>query len=257
MLSSCRISPLHISMTLQTLNPINSKDRPLLHRIAQEEIKAFILRSALKAGDPLPSEGDLAERLNISRNSLREAVRSLEALGIIEARPGAGLFVRDFSFDPILNGLAYGLLSDLNEVNDMIEVRFYLEVGMAEHAVAAVTDEQVERLREILARMYAAAKNGIYSAEDDRAFHQVLWEKVGNTILPKIIDVFWIILHHAQANGAVPNVGDPIDTYRRHLELANALEKRDLKTLQTAMTHHWGYPEIKIQGQHHDGSSPP
>lgn len=229
------------------LAPINPKNRPLLHQIAQEQIKAYILRAQMKPGDPLPSEAELAQQLNISRNSVREAVRSLEALGIIEARAGAGLFVRDFSFDPILNNLAYGLMSDLQEVNDMIEVRFYLEVGMAEHAIAAVTDQQIARLREILARMHDAAQKGIYSAGDDRAFHQVLWENAGNTILPKIIDIFWIILHHAQAKGAVPDVSDPMDTYERHLNLANALEARDLKALQTAMTHHWGYPELKIQ----------
>jgi DNA-binding FadR family transcriptional regulator len=194
----------------------------------------------------LPSEGELARQLNISRNSVREAVRSLEALGIIEARAGAGLFVRDFSFDPILNNLAYGLLSNLKELNDMIQVRYYLEVGMAELAVAAATDEQFAQLRVILERMHAAAKNGIYSPEDDRAFHQVLWERANNTILPKIIDIFWIILYNAQANGAVPDVSDPIDTYHRHRELADALEKRDLKALQAAMTRHWGYPEIKI-----------
>src|SRR5215471_3539788 len=74
------------------------KRTPLLHQI-QEEIKGYVIRNNLRPGDPLPSEGDLARQLGIGRNSVREAVKSLEVLGILEARAGSGLFVKSFSFD--------------------------------------------------------------------------------------------------------------------------------------------------------------
>ena len=68
------------------------KQRRLRYKMAQTEIKSYILRHALKAGDALPTEAELAKQLSISRNSVREAVKSLEAVGIVEAYPGYGLF---------------------------------------------------------------------------------------------------------------------------------------------------------------------
>src|ERR1700720_51283 len=102
--------------------PLNALKRtPLLHQI-QEEIKSYVIRNNLKPGDALPSEGDLARQLGIGRNSVREAVKSLEVLGILEARAGSGLFVKAFTFDAIINNLPYGLLSEVKTVRDMAEV---------------------------------------------------------------------------------------------------------------------------------------
>jgi DNA-binding FadR family transcriptional regulator len=83
-----------------------------LYRQAQEQLKLFIARRELRPGDPLPSEGALAEDLGMSRLVLREATKSLEALGIVEARHGEGVFVSAFSFEPILDNLPYGFAAD-------------------------------------------------------------------------------------------------------------------------------------------------
>src|SRR5262245_44382404 len=116
-----------------------------LYKSVQEEIKAYILEHGLKAGDPLPPETELSQQLYVSRNSVREAVKSLEALGILEARPGAGLFVRAFSFDPLLENLGYGLLFDLKQLSDLLEVRALLEIGMVPRVVKMATPEQIRR----------------------------------------------------------------------------------------------------------------
>jgi DNA-binding FadR family transcriptional regulator len=114
------------------------KRTPLLHQI-QEEIKSYVIRNNLRPGDALPSEGDLARQLGIGRNSVREAVKSLEVLGILEARAGSGLFVRAFTFDAIINNLPYGLLSDSKTVEDLVEIRACLERGFVEHVIEKVT----------------------------------------------------------------------------------------------------------------------
>src|SRR5260221_10589345 len=90
------------------LKPI--KRGELLYEAAQTEIKEYIITHRLKSGDPLPTEMKLAEHLGVSRNSVREAVKALEAVGVLESRAGAGLFVSDFSFDPLLRNMAYGLM---------------------------------------------------------------------------------------------------------------------------------------------------
>src|SRR5688572_817043 len=110
--------------------PIKTMRRKqLLYQTVQQEIKSYIAEHSLKAGDSLPPETELAQQLGISRTSVREAVKSMETLGILEARPGAGLFVRKFSFDPLLDNLPYGLMTGLKDLQDILEIRFHIEYG--------------------------------------------------------------------------------------------------------------------------------
>lgn len=208
-----------------------------IYEVAQQEIKAFILHNNLKPGDALPPETELARQLGISRNSLREAVKALESLGVLEARAGVGLFVRGFSFDPLLENLAYGLRIGSKDLRDIFEIRYHLEYSMAERAIQAVTPEQIAHLRAILARMYSAAEAGRYSAEDDRAFHQALWEKVDNTILSKLLDIFWMIREQAQQSDLVIVPPDPLATYQRHVNIVDALAERSTEALRAAITY--------------------
>jgi DNA-binding FadR family transcriptional regulator len=214
------------------------KRRPLLYQAIQEEIKNFIIDNALKPGDPLPPETELATQLAISRNSVREAVKSLVALGILETRPGAGLFVSRFSFDPILNNLAYGLQFDVKQLADILEVRHYIEYGMAPKVIRAVTPEQLARLRLVLERMRGIAEQGGYSADFDEEFHRLLYENVDNAVLLKILDVFWAIYKQAQERVSMPEPVDPMATYRRHVVIAEAVEARNAAALQAAIEQH-------------------
>lgn len=229
------------------------KRTPLLYRI-QEEIKGYIIRHSLKPGDSLPSEGELAQQLNISRNSVREAVKSLEVLGIVESRPGSGLFVRDFSFDSIINNLPYGLLFDLKSVRDVLEVRAHLEYGMVERVVQEVTPEQPEVLRAILGRMRSEAAAGRYSADDDRAFHEALYVNVDNPILLKVLDIFWLVVLRARELARVVDPADPMETYRSHLRLCEALESRSVEQMRAAFDHHYGRFELRLRSEQRDGA---
>ena len=101
-----------------------------LYRQAQEQLKEFIRHRNLVAGDPLPPEATLAGELGMSRLSLREATKSLESLGVLEARQGEGIFVRAFSFEPILDNLPYGLFVYGKSLRDLFQVRLGLEEGL-------------------------------------------------------------------------------------------------------------------------------
>jgi DNA-binding FadR family transcriptional regulator len=208
-----------------------------IYEVAQQEIKAFILRNNLKPGDSLPPEAELARQLGISRNSLREAVKALESLGVLDARAGVGLFVRGFSFDPLLENLAYGLRIGSKDLRDIFEIRYHLEYSMAERAIQSVTPEQIAHLRAILERMHSAAQAGRYSAEDDRAFHQALWENVDNTILSKLLDIFWLIREQAQQSDLVIVPPDPLATYQRHVKIVDALAEHSTEALRAAITY--------------------
>ena len=94
-------------MSLETIQPIEEIDRIAL---IEARIKEYILENQLQPGDKLPTEEQLATQLQVGRSAIRETFRRLEALGIVESHQGYGRVVRDFNFDPILNGLSYGLV---------------------------------------------------------------------------------------------------------------------------------------------------
>ena len=125
-----------------------SRTNGRLHESTRGRIKEYVLAHGLKGGDALPPEGRLAQELGISRTSVREAVKALESLGILEARPGVGLFVRSFSFDPIIDNLGYSLTFDKHRLAELLAVRKQLEAGFVEagggarHAGAAARPAQ-------------------------------------------------------------------------------------------------------------------
>jgi DNA-binding FadR family transcriptional regulator len=201
-------------------------------------MKSYIVENRLKPGDPVPSEAELAEQLGVGRNSVREAVKSLEVLGILESRVGSGLFVRGFSFDPIVDNLLYGSLFDTKALADSLEVRLMLESGLVERAIETRTEAQLGHLREILQNWAREAARGTYSPEYDRAFHRALYENAHNALLTRLIDVFWEVYRQATAQGALQDPIDPQDTYQRHVAILEALEVGDPARLRQAIADH-------------------
>lgn len=215
------------------------KHRLPLYKVLQQEIKDYIIRNGLKPGDQLPSEIELAHQLGVSRNSVREAVKALEMLDIVEGRSGAGLFVGQFSFNALLDSFGYGIMFNLTALSDILEVRFHVEYGMIPRAIEAVTPQQIADLRAILEQMRGAAKAGTYSAEHDRLFHQMLWANVDNSVVGKILDVFWGIFYQARQQSSLPEPRDLMRTHERHLRILEALEARDVKAMQDSMIFHY------------------
>src|SRR5699024_7557803 len=106
---------------------------------ATEAIKELILAEGLRPGDPMPTESSLCERLGISRSSVREAIRTLSSLDIVEVRHGHGTFVGGLSLAPLVHGLNFRARSDAHEdlrtLREVLEVRIALDLSVAEKLV--------------------------------------------------------------------------------------------------------------------------
>jgi DNA-binding FadR family transcriptional regulator len=161
-------------------------------------------------------------------------------LGIVEARTGAGLFVRNFSFDPLLENLAYGMMFDLKDLADILEVRFHIEHSMIDQAVEAVTDEQLEQFHSILERMRTLLGQGKDYDEEDRLFHRALWANVKNRSVGKIVDVFWMVFSQARQRTKIPSNPDPMQIYQWHADIVDALAVRDNEAARVAIVRHYG-----------------
>jgi DNA-binding FadR family transcriptional regulator len=219
-----------------TLKPLARQ--PLLHRSVQDAIRAYIIDNRLRAGDVLPPETDLARQLGVSRNSVREAVKALESLGILETRRGSGLYVRAFSFDPLLENLSYGLLFDLRELAELLEIRRALETGLVGAAMRAMTRANVEALGEVVQDMAARARRAEGFFEEDRRFHQVLFEPLGNQTLLKLLDVFWLTYREASRQTDMQNP-DLIPTYEDHAAIYDAIAAHDELEARAALDRHY------------------
>jgi DNA-binding FadR family transcriptional regulator len=211
---------------------------PSVYEAVQDAIKAHISEQGLRPGDMLEPEGRIAERLGVSRVTVREAVKALSSLGILESRRGSGVFVREFSFDALLDNLPYGLLTDLRKLDEVLEIRRVLETGLVERAVAAMGPARPSDLRGVVARMWTHLDAPDALAADDRAFHRTLFADLGNETVLRLLDVFWRAFATAVARVDL-RTDDPARTVEDHAAIAEAVGAGDAGRARRALDHHY------------------
>ena len=223
-----------------TQDPLKPLERPpALHLSVQESIKNYITERNLQPGEPILPETVFARQLGVSRNAVREAVKALEMLGIVETRHGSGLFVGRFSFAPLLDSLPYGLMSDLQQLADLLEIRRVLETGMIAQVMAIMTPQQVSHLGSLVERMHTRAARGEPFFEEDREFHRRLFEPLNNQVLLRLLDSFWLAFRKASEQADILDT-DPLRTYRDHAAILEAVVAGDVARAQTALDQHYG-----------------
>lgn len=210
----------------------------LLHVSVQESLKAYITENRLTPGIPLPPEGELAQQLGVSRGSVREAIRGLASLGIVESRRGIGIFVADFSFAPLLDNLAFGLRHSAREIAEVLQIRRALELGLIGDAVRLASEADIAELRRITDQMRARAGRGESFAEEDQAFHQAMFRSIGNATLLRLLDVFWLAFFKAADDLTLANP-DPMATWRDHDAIVEALAARDATVARSRLDQHY------------------
>jgi len=189
-----------------------------MHETIQARLMQFITDRQLAAGDKLPSQAALAQALGISLVALREAMRAMEALGIIEARAGSGWYVRDFSFDSIAKGLAYTFELNRHSFSDLLEIRVRLECSYLPEVIHKLTAEDLEAMEQSLCEMERLAASGQEFDAPDRAFHMRLFSgKIQNRLFTEVLEMFWTLY---------PLLSAPPARVQREVLLADARRHR-------------------------------
>lgn len=218
---------------------------PVLNRVIQDRIKQYITENRLGSGDLLPPEGQLASDLGVSRGSVREAVKALESLGIVEVRHGDGVRVRAFNFDSVFELLSYGLVFDPAKAAEILQIRIWLEVAALADAVRQLSDEELNRIDELLGRWQETVAHGEDTSAHDRTFHRLLYGPLNNGSLSGLIDIFWVIYHSLP----IQSIGidrDPVTTVKEHRELLAAIRSRDVPLAIQRMRDHFRYLEARM-----------
>lgn len=153
-----------------------------------EQVKKLIIDGKLQPGDKLLSERELAEKLGVSRASVREAFSALEIMGIITIRPGEGSFVRQVSYEGMLEPLSFLLQVDIDNVMQLLEVRKILEVESATLAATRATPEDIDSIRRALNNMVDEVNIGEVGDLADAEFHFAVVTAAHNPILITLIN---------------------------------------------------------------------
>src|SRR6478735_8617309 len=160
-----------------------------------DQIKQLILTRNLRPGDPLPTEAELCETLDVSRSSVREAIRTLSTLDIVDVRHGHGTFVGGMSLDPMVEALVFrGVLSpggSLNALREVVEVRLALDLAMADRVVEGTANGDVSDLSALVDEMVEKAGRGESFLDADRAFHTKLFGVTSNRLAEQLVGAFW------------------------------------------------------------------
>jgi GntR family transcriptional repressor for pyruvate dehydrogenase complex len=202
-----------------------------------EQIRDLVTSGRLKPGDRLPSERELSQALSVSRSSVREAVRAMESLGLIQARAGEGTFVASPSGSRGNDPIIASLHQDWSTQHKLFEVRRVIEPDLAALAARRATAEQIEKLRTTLNEQEAEILRGGTGVKQDSTFHFLMAEATGNEALVRIVDSLMDLLlktreeslHHGERRA---------QSLRQHRTILAAIEARDPRAAERLMRDH-------------------
>lgn len=203
-----------------------------------QQIEESIRKGALKAGDQLPAERELAEQFGVSRTAVREAVKALREKGLVEAYPGRGTFITSETSNTIRITLDRMVRAgQLEGTLQLVEVREILEPEIAALAATRANEEMVNEMREAVRIMDVARQDPEAYIEADLDFHLALAEAAANPIILSLIDSIVGVLRE-QRMRIFQVDGGPMRGQYHHRRILAAIENRDASGAREAMRAH-------------------
>jgi len=206
--------------------------------LVAREIRKLIEEEGYAAGDLLPSQRELAERLGVSRASLREALSSLSALGLVSVHPGKGAYVREPSGEGSATGFEWPFAEAVSAA-DIFQLRHALEGFAAGLAARVVTDAEIALLEHNVQAMRHCLQAGDFegAAQLDFEFHRQLLQASGNAAMLKVIASNAAIFLESQK---LPFIRPEraLETWREHKRILRALARQSPAAARRAMQEH-------------------
>jgi len=223
-----------VNPKLQNIDPI--KREPLAMHIARRLVD-YILSGQIEPGDRMPSERQLAEAFGVGRSAMREALKALTLIGLIEVRQGDGTYLKKADAALLPQVIEWGLLLGERRTMDLVEARQHLEVVIAGLAARRRSDQDVAELRRLLQRMEQSGNDVEAFVDADVAFHQRIADAAHNSVL-KDIHSGVQALSRAWIRRVVTAAASTRPSYEEHVPILEAIERGDPAAAQAAMEHH-------------------
>jgi GntR family transcriptional regulator, transcriptional repressor for pyruvate dehydrogenase complex len=220
----------------QQINALSPLGRPKLYEQVVARIREHVEQAALRTGDRLPPERDLAARLGVSRTSVRQAIVALEVQGLVEVRHGGGVYLLRDQLDP--EPLAR-MLDRRRRLPDVLEARDALETKLAALAAQRRTEQDLDKIDAALAEMAVAIEAGELGDDADRHFHGAITAAARNPLLAD----FMANIADQIAESRVESLrqpGRPLQSLAQHHAVADAIRNGDPAAAAEAMHRHVG-----------------
>lgn len=211
------------------------KNKMLSQSIADTLLSMITIEKRFSAGDKLPNENELSEELNVSRTTLREAIRILVAYNVLEIQRGKGTFVTQKAFEQQFN---LGQLSDIKvNAKDLYEMRLIFEPEAAYLAAIRGTDAEIKRILDFGEKIEQEIKSGQDRTDNEHSFHKAIAQATHNEFMNQLMP----ILYQAIAKGVTLSVMSQkavTDTINDHRMIMDFLEQRNAEGAKNAMKIH-------------------
>jgi GntR family transcriptional repressor for pyruvate dehydrogenase complex len=217
-----------------------------VYQKVMEQIRDMIEDGTLKKGDRLPSERELADQLGVSRTSIREAVRALEVIGLIESKQGEGNFISEHPEDGLFQSLSLLFMLRSNNLAEILELRKIVDAGTAALAAENIKTEQLEKLRGIIQQF--KMKDEKANANLDLEFHYTVAEASANYLVLEIYKAVYTLLDQFITGARKRIIEDPMNQdilLDQHEEIFNAIEAHDPIASEKAMKNHLNFVNSK------------
>ncbi len=224
-----------------------------------EQIQQLVTEGTLKSGDRLISERDMAERLQVSRASVREAFSALDMLGILESRPGDGTFIRAVPRESVLKPLALVVMLYNERKLDIMEVRMILEAESAALAAKRAGAEDLARIRGALNRLEQDFLGDRLGETSDADFHLAIADATENMVLAWFMNTVSDLLEATMRYSRQRLFENPENKEMlllQHKKIFEAIFRRDPQGAKQAMTEHlkFVYDKIAVYEKEHEES---
>ena len=216
----------------------NTNRNDKLYIRTYREIRKYIVQNNLQPGDLLPTEQKLCETLGVSRNVLRESIKSMELMGMVRACPGKGTEVQAFNLDFILQNVLFFQVGPQEEhsIREMFGVRKVLELAYMRQAFHAMTEEEVRALRSLADAMRDNWSRGVFFIQEDKDFHLTLFRSLHNDVLLSLLEAIWSVDDGFELEKKQPHLEQ---TVTKHEAIVAALENHSYPAFARAMEAHF------------------
>ncbi|TMV45644.1 FadR family transcriptional regulator [Paenibacillus mesophilus] len=210
--------------------------RKSLKDVAIEKIKQYIVEHNLQPGDPFPNEKEIIELLGVSRTVVREALKSLETIGILKLKPGDGIFVSNASLEQLMDQFYFRWFGNQQKMMELQEIRLILEVAAVELVIMRAEPQMLNELDEWNDKMEQAIRNSEPLIEQDIGFHRTLFKLTGNESFyefSEVISKFFMEVRHKRLSASGGRV--TLDDHRR---ITQSIKEKNIGQAKEHMLKH-------------------
>ena len=225
-----------MTSTTPSKSTLEAIPRDRVYTKVAEQLQAHIVNE-LKPGDMLPPERELVQRFGVSRSSIRDAIRRLEAVGLLEPRQGVGTMVRDVVADTVTAPVTGALLQKKKTIDELLDVRMVIEPALARRAALHATAGQIAEMDAILKRQEEKIGQGELATEEDTNFHYTIALAADNSVLLKLAQVLMDSLREMRER-SLQTGGRPAKSLAAHRRIFAAIKKGDADAAEATMRRH-------------------